>query len=86
MLLEPHLHSRPTFARNVKLKWRRSAAGGDPICEVAHVTTYVRHHLERVALVLSAKRHFADERRTGLTSAMHGQGEVNKPGSCRAGQ
>ncbi|WP_425513756.1 cryptochrome/photolyase family protein [Ensifer oleiphilus] len=53
---------------------------------MAHVTTYVRHHLERVALVLSAKRHFADERRTGLTSAMHGQGEVNKPGSCRAGQ
>ncbi|WP_429126490.1 hypothetical protein [Ensifer sp. 4252] len=39
---------------------------------MAHVTTYVRDHLERVVLVLSAKRHFARERRTGLTSAMHG--------------
>jgi deoxyribodipyrimidine photolyase-related protein len=36
--------------------------------EVAEETTYVRHHKQKIALVLSAMRHFADELRAeGLT-------------------
>src|ERR1700750_1916083 len=36
--------------------------------EVAQETTYVRHHQQKIAFILSAMRHFADElRRSGLS-------------------
>jgi deoxyribodipyrimidine photolyase-related protein len=45
-------------------------AGPDDVVllvEVAEETTYVRHHKQKIALVLSAMRHFADDlRRSGL--------------------
>ena len=35
--------------------------------EVAEETTYVRHHKQKIALILSAMRHFAEElRRRGI--------------------
>ncbi|SON58171.1 Deoxyribodipyrimidine photo-lyase-related protein [Hartmannibacter diazotrophicus] len=33
------------------------------MCEVAEETTYVRHHKQKIAFVLSAMRHFAGELR-----------------------
>ena len=46
-----------------------SLAGSDPastvvlMCEVHDETTYVRHHKKKIAFILSAMRHFADELR-----------------------
>jgi deoxyribodipyrimidine photolyase-related protein len=47
-----------------------SLAGADPardavfMCEVHEETSYVRHHKQKIAYVLSAMRHFAEELRT----------------------
>ena len=53
-----------------------SLAAADPavtvvlMMEVADETTYVRHHKQKIALVLSAMRHFAEELRgRGITVA-----------------
>ena len=48
----------------------RDVAAGDIVLmvEVADETTYVRHHKQKIAFILSAMRHFADDlRREGLT-------------------
>ena len=44
----------------------RDVAAGDIVLmvEVADETTYVRHHKQKIAFILSAMRHFADELRT----------------------
>ena len=40
--------------------------------EVAEETTYVRHHQRKIALVLSAMRHFAEELAEDLLARCHG--------------